>query len=340
LDNRNNLLIMTSSPHVRSEHSTTRIMLDVLIALTPAAAFSVFAFGMRSLVVLAISVACCVGFEWLYCKWMKKSSPIGDLSAAVTGVLLAMNMPASVPLWMPVVGALFAIVLVKQLYGGLGKNIFNPALAARVFLALSWPAAMTAFTEFRAPLPLFASAADAVTSATPLTQLKNGGAMNADLLDLFLGSCGGCIGDVSTLLVLAGGLYLMARKVVSPRIPLSYLGTVALLSVLFPQADNRWYWTALQLCSGGLMLGALFMATDYVTSPVTVSGQWVYGVGCGLLTVCIRRFGAYPEGVSFAILIMNALVWLIDTALKPRRFGSQRFDRLHRKKEKKEADAA
>ncbi|MEA4824903.1 MAG: RnfABCDGE type electron transport complex subunit D [Clostridiaceae bacterium] len=324
MDSPSRRFIVTSSPHVRSEDSTHSIMLDVLIALLPAMVVGIFTFGFRALTLMAISTASCIFFEWLYCRLLKKPQPVGDLSAAVTGVLLAFNLPVSVPIWLPIVGAAFAIILTKQLYGGIGKNIFNPALAARVFLLLSWPVYMTAFTTPHTALPLLANV-DAVTSATPLTQLKEGILQSLSVSQLFFGQIGGCLGETSALALLAGGVYLLIRRVISYRIPVTYLATVAVLALLFPRGGQGAIdYMLVALTSGGLLLGAIFMATDYTSSPVTPQGQFIYGVGCGLLTVFIRYFGAYPEGVSFSILVMNALVWMIDANFKPKRYGTSR----------------
>lgn len=345
MDKSKRLPVVTSSPHVRSEDSIRSIMLDVLIALIPALLVGIFTFGPRALVLTVISVGSCLLFEYAYCRLLKKNNCIGDLSAAVTGVLIAFNLPVSVPVWMPVAGALFAIVIVKQLYGGLGKNVFNPALAARVFLFLSWSSFMTTWTEPQAALSWFGSTADAVTSATPLAILKEGTAVaNLNLFAMLTGQTGGCLGETSALAILAGGLYLIIRRVITPRIPVAFLGTVALLTFIFPRAGLGGFdWMCYQLLGGGLMLGAIFMATDYTTSPATIGGQWIYGIGCGVVTVVIRYFGAYAEGVSFAILLMNAFVWMIDTRFRPRRYGIRRFEKLRaltarRPKGKQEAE--
>ena len=307
-------------------------MLDVLISLCPALLVGFFNFGLRALVLTVLSVGTCLLSEWGYTRLVHKKNPIGDLSAAVTGVLLAMNLPVAAPLWIPVIGGVFAIVIVKQLYGGLGKNIFNPALAARVFLFLAWSALMTRWTLPHTALPLFGSCADAVTGATPLAALKEGSTAGLDLFGMFIGQTGGCMGETSALALLAGGVYLLIRRVISPRIPAAYLGTVALLTLLFPRGGNDGFrWMLSQLLSGGLMLGAIFMATDFTTSPAAIGGQWIYGVGCGIITVVIRYFGAYNEGVSFAILLMNALVWSIDMVTGPRRYGTHRFTKLREK---------
>ena len=316
-------LKVTSSPHMRHEDTTRLIMLDVIIALCPALVWAVYLFGARALTLTAVSVGSAVLFEYLYRLIMKKSNDIGDLSAAVTGMLLAFCLPVSVPLWMPAVGSFFAIVIVKQLYGGIGKNVVNPALAARVFLFLAFPGDMARFTAPSEKLPAFSlKGADIVASATPLASLKEGVAPPESLLDLFLGNCAGCIGEVSVLLLLAGALYLFVRKIITWQIPVCYIATVAVLSYLFPASGmDAVQYVLSTLCSGGLILGAFFMATDYVTSPVTYRGRIFYGIGCGLITVFIRTCGSYPEGVSFAILVMNCLAWYIDKFTRPRVFG-------------------
>lgn len=316
-------LKVTSSPHMRHEDTTRLIMLDVIIALCPALVWAVYLFGARALTLTAVSVGSAVLFEYLYRLIMNKSNDIGDLSAAVTGMLLAFCLPVSVPLWMPAVGSFFAIVIVKQLYGGIGKNVVNPALAARVFLFLAFPGDMARFTAPSEKLPAFSlKGADIVASATPLASLKEGVAPPDSLLDLFLGNCAGCIGEISVLLLLAGALYLFVRKIITWQIPVCYIATVAVLSYLFPASGmDAVQYVLSTLCSGGLVLGAFFMATDYVTSPVTYRGRIFYGIGCGLITVFIRTCGSYPEGVSFAILVMNCLAWYIDKFTRPRVFG-------------------
>lgn len=314
------LLTLAPSPHLRSGVTTRRLMLDVLIALAPAAVFGVVAFGWRAAVILVLATVSAVAAEYLTERILHRDVTVSDLSAAVTGLLLGMNLPSTVPFYVPVVGSVFAIVVVKQIFGGIGKNIMNPALAARVFLMLAWTGTMTRF------VPAFAwwETADAVASATPLVSLKNG-SFDGSLLDLFLGNCGGCIGEVSALCLLVGGAYLLVRRVIAWQIPLSMLGTVAILTLLFPRGDaGAWRFMASSLCSGGLMLGAFFMATDYVTSPVTPWGRVIYGVGIGALVVFLRYFSGYPEGVSFAILIMNALVWYIEQLTRPRVYGKRR----------------
>ena len=317
-------LTISSSPHVHSPVTTQTIMRDVLIALTPALVGSVVFFGFRALLVTLISAAACVFFEWLYCRLMKMHCKVYDLSAVVTGVLLSFVCPPTIPYWMIIVGDAFAIILVKMLFGGIGKNIVNPALAGRAFM-FSWPVAMSTWVRvgFR-NAPGILSTADAVTAATPLAAMHQGYIDPAagSVLDMFLGNVGGCIGETSALLLLVGFVYLLARKVITARIPLAYIGTVAVLAFLFPMGNDRITWMAAQLFGGGLMLGAIFMATDYVTSPITKLGQVVYGIGCGILTIVIRYFGGYNEGVSYAILIMNCCVVLLDRIGRPTKFGA------------------
>ena len=316
-------LTISSSPHVHSSFTTKTIMRDVLIALLPALLGSIWFFGIRALVVTLISVTSCVFFEWVWCRLMKQHCKVYDMSAMVTGVLIAFVCPVSIPYWCIIIGDFFAIVVVKMLFGGIGHNIVNPALAARAFM-FSWPVLMTRWTDpgFANAAPVFGQT-DAVASATPLTQMGQGSLPTASLSDLFLGNVGGTIGETSVLLLLIGFAYLLARKVITLRIPGTFIGTVAVLTFLFPQGGcDRLQWMAAQLCSGGLVLGAVFMATDYVTSPVTHLGQILFGIGCGLLTVAIRYFGGYPEGVSYAILVMNCCVVLFDRLGHPRKFGA------------------
>ncbi|MCL1829581.1 MAG: RnfABCDGE type electron transport complex subunit D, partial [Oscillospiraceae bacterium] len=295
-------LVVSSSPHIRAKTNTRAIMADVIIALLPALVVSVWVFGPMTLAVVSVSVAFCVFFEWGYRKVTKKPGSVGDLSAAVTGILLAYVLPPTIPLWVPIIGAFFSIVIVKQLFGGIGKNFLNPALAGRAFL-LSWPVLMTTWV---APL----SYTDAVTAATPMASLNAGSLPGYTLGDMFIGTVGGSLGEVSAAALIIGGIYLVIRKVISPRIPLCYIITVAVLTLIFPKNGNSAIiWMAYSVLGGGLMLGAIFMATDYSTSPITVKGQIIYGVGCGLLTVFIRYFGSYPEGVCFSILIMNICAW-------------------------------
>lgn len=328
-------LTLSSSPHAHSRNSTSVIMRDVCIALLPALIAAVYFFGWRALTLTLVSVGACVFFEWGYRKLMKKSNTVGDFSAVVTGMLIAFVCPVSLPFWTVILGDFFAIVLVKQLFGGIGMNIVNPALAARAFL-FSWPSLMsgswvapgTRLDPFSNPAAL-----DGLTSATPMAALANGALPSESLLDLFLGNIGGSMGEVSALALLLGGVYLVARRVISLRIPLAYLGTVAVLALCFPLGGcARVSWMLCQLLSGGLLLGALFMATDYTTSPVTHGGQIAFGIGCGVLTILLRYFGSYDEGVSYAILIMNACVGFFDKIGVPKRFGLVR--------QKKGGDAA
>lgn len=315
-------LTLSSSPHVHSPTTTHEIMRDVLIALAPALVGGICFFGFRVLMVTLVSVAACIFFEWGYCRLMKKPSTVHDLSAVVTGVLLAFTCPVTIPYWTIVLGDLFAIIIVKQLFGGIGKNFLNPALAGRAFL-FSWPVIMSTWVKpgFE-NAPGLLSTADAVTAATPLAAMHQYRMPEASLSSMFLGSIGGCIGETSALLLLIGFIYLLVRRVVSPRIPLVYLGTVAVLAFLFPMGNARVDWVGAQLFSGGLMLGALYMATDYVTSPVTKLGQLIYAVGCGCLTILLRYFGGYNEGVSYAILVMNACVVMLDKVGVPTKFGA------------------
>lgn len=318
-------LTISSSPHVHSPNSTRRLMFDVCLALVPALIAAIWYFGWRCLTVVMVSVAACVFFEWAYRKIMKKENACADLSAVVTGILLAFVCPPTIPYWVVILGALFAIVLVKQLFGGIGQNIVNPALAARAFL-FSWPLFMNTWIRSGVHPAVFSNptsaALDGLTAATPLASISAGKLPAEDALDLFLGQTGGCIGEVCAAALLLGGVYLLLRRVITLRIPLSYLGTVAVLAFTFPLGGaNRLDWMLCQLLSGGLMLGALFMATDYTTSPVTHAGQIAYGVGCGVLTLLFRYFGSYPEGVTYAILIMNCCVGFFDKMGIPKRFG-------------------
>ena len=316
--------LVASSPHIGAREDTRSIMLDVIIALCPALVVAVYFFGWRALMVTLITVASAVLFEFLFCKIMKKPQAVYDLSAVVTGLILGLNLPVSVPFWIGIVGSAFAILIVKQLYGGIGKNFMNPALAARVFL-FSWPDIMASAPDVFNPLPVFSNAVDVITSATPLASMRQGVLPNYSLMEMLLGQHGGCIGETSSLILLMGGAYLVLRKVITPRIPLFYLGTVALLTFLFPRGGIAAHeWMLYQLLSGGLILGAVFMATDYTTSPITKTGKAFFGIGCGLLTILIRYFGSYYEGVSFAILIMNSCTWLFDKISKPRRFGTKK----------------
>ena len=317
-------LTISSSPHVHSPVTTNTIMRDVVIALLPALAGSVYFFGFRALMVTLISVAACVFFEWGWSKLMKKDNKVYDLSAVVTGMLLAFVCPVTIPYWTIILGDFFAIIVVKMLFGGLGKNIVNPALAGRAFM-FSWPVLMNTWVKvgFENAAGVI-SAADAVTAATPMASLHGGTLPEASVMDLFLGNVGGSLGETSALLLLIGFVYLLIRKVLTIRIPLAYIGTVAVLAFLFPMGNDRLTWMASHLFGGGLMLGALFMATDYVTSPITKLGQIIYGIGCGVITILIRYFGGYPEGVSYAILVMNCCVVLLDRIGRTKKFGTPR----------------
>ena len=315
-------MTISSSPHVHSKTTTQTIMRDVLIALLPALVGSVVFFGFRALTVTLVSAASCVFFEWAWCKLMKVNCKVYDLSAVVTGVLLAFVCPVTIPYWTIILGDLFAIILVKMLFGGLGRNIVNPALAGRAFM-FSWPVLMSTWVKVgfeNAANPF--KAVDVVTAATPLANMHQGILCEEPILDLFVGNVGGCIGETSAMLLLVGFVYLLARKVITARIPLAYIGTVAVLTFLFPLGQPRIDWMLAQVFGGGLMLGAIFMATDYVTSPLTKLGQIVYGIGCGVLTVMIRYFGGYNEGVSYAILCMNCCVVLLDRIGRPVKFGA------------------
>ena len=331
-DYKNLKLIATSNPHIRSNETTQTIMRDVIVAMLPALVFACVRFGARALALTAVSVVACVFWEWLYRKLMKKHQTVGDLSAAVTGMLLAFVSPVTMPYWMAVVGAFFAIIIVKQLFGGIGKNFVNPALAGRAFLVGSYAGVMTTWIDPAAgKAPLMGSVADIVTAATPMAYLKVGDmaglAEKYEVMDLFIGNCGGSMGEVSALALLVGGAYLIYRKVIGWQIPVAYIGTVAVLSFLFPKTGSGIEFMLYSVFGGGLFLGAIFMATDYVTSPVTKKGQLVFGIGCGLFTVLIRYFGSYNEGVCYSIMVMNLLVALIDKYTKPTRFGVVKSDK-------------
>ncbi len=319
------VLDVAYQPQVRTRTDTRILMLNVILALLPAVIWSVIQFGTAPLLVIVPSMASAVFFEWGYRKLLKKEASIDDLSAALTGLLLALTLPPTTPWWVPVIGTFFAIVVVKQLYGGIGKNFLNPALAGRAFLLASYALTMGSFAIPNA----LKGTVDGITMATPLSYLYGTNPMPAyyTIKSLFLGFIPGSIGELSSLLLLLGGLYLIARKVISWRIPVSFIGTVALLTLLFGHSGfDRVDWMCFNVLSGGLVLGAFFMATDYATSPVTLNGQLLYGCGCGILTVLIRRFGGFPEGVSYAILIMNLCTWAIDKGFHRHQFGVSRED--------------
>lgn len=323
--NTESKFLVTEAPHVRARDGVRDIMLDVIIALMPALIAGTVVFGYRVAAVTAVCVGACVFFEWLWCRLVKKPSSISDLSAAVTGLLLALNMPVTIPLWMPIIGSLFAIVIVKQFFGGIGHNFMNPALAARAFMLTSWAQAMTNWTVPFAKLTLGGkAAADAVSSATPLALLKSGSYEGMPTyLNLFLGNASGCIGEVSALAILIGAAYLLYRRVIKMRVPLCFILTVFVITWIF--GKNGWFTgDALRhILSGGVLLGAFFMATDYTTTPYTPKGQIIFGIGCGIITAVIRLWGAYPEGVSYSILLMNAATPLIDRYTAPKRFGTE-----------------
>ena len=335
----NIILDVAYQPQVRTKRDTRSLMLDVIIAVIPALAVAVWQFGPYQLLLVLISVASAVFFEWGYRKLMKKDNRIGDLSAAVTGLLLACTLPAGAEWWLPIIGTFFAIVVVKQLYGGIGKNFLNPALAGRAFLLASYPALMTTWVVGNS----YKYALDAATMATPLTYLYSGSAIPEYFTyrNMLLGLVPGCIGDLSKAAVLIGFAYLLIRRVISWRIPVSFVGTVALLSLIFGKTGyNNVDWMVYNILSGGLLFSAVFMATDYATSPVTQNGQLLFGFGCGAITVLIRYFGGYPEGVSYAILIMNLCTWAIDKAFRRRQFGVSKEDIKAEKEARKAAKKA
>ena len=304
-------LTVASSPHIRGNFRTNRIMADVMLALTPALAVGVARFGMDALILTLVCMASAVAAEWVYGKLTRSRNTTVDGSALVTGLLLALTLPHTCPLWLGAAGSIFAIIFVKCLCGGLGQNIFNPALAARAAMMVVYPVGLTRYMDI-----------DGVTAATPLHHMVMPALPEESVLDMFLGNCPGSIGEISALALLAGGAYLVYRKVISLRIPVAYLGTLAVLTLVFSKTDAPIDWMLYSLCSGGVMLGAIFMATDYATSPATPMGQIVYGIGCGALTVLFRYYGLFPEGVTYAILLMNAFVWFIDRLTPIRRFGT------------------
>ena len=307
------MLKVSAPPHISTKDDVSTIMYDVILALMPAMIAGAYLFGYRAIIIVLISVLSSVAFEILWNKALNKQPSTNDLTAVVSGILLGFNMPVTVPLWMPVVGSFFMIIIVKMCFGGLGHNFMNPALAGRAFLMASWPAAMTRFVAPFSRLDIV-DVTDAITSATPLSPEFAG---NVSAWNVFLGNVGGCIGETSALALLIGGAYLLIRRIITWRIPVCYLATVAVLSALCG-AD-----VSVQLLSGGLMLGAIFMATDYTTSPVTPLGQIIYAVGCGVLTCVIRFAGGYPEGVSYSILLMNIATPLIDKLTPPKIYGKR-----------------
>lgn len=309
-------LVVSASPHLRTKDTTTKIMLDVIIALLPALGASTAIFGPRVLAVTATTVISAVLSEYVARKVMKRHNTIKDLSAVVTGLILAFNLPVSIPLWMAAIGSFFAIVVVKQFFGGIGQNFANPAIAARIFLLISFGQAMGNWTA-----PLAWKNADAVSSATPLAILGSESAETMpSLFNMLIGVRGGSLGETCSIALILGGIYLIARKVISPKIPVAYIGTVAVVMLIAGKFDLEFL--AYQLMGGGLLLGAFFMATDYSTSPIKSNAKIVFGIGCGLITCVIRLFGSLPEGVSFAILIMNLLVPHIEKIMAPKPFGT------------------
>lgn len=309
------LLHVSSSPHIRSKTGTSRIMAMVVIALMPATLFGIYNFGVRALLLILISVATCVATEGIYEALMHKPSTLGDFSAVITGLLLALNLPSTAPWWIPVIGGVFAILVVKQLFGGLGQNFMNPALAARCFLLLAFTGPMTDFTTSGG----FGTIVDTVSGATPLAAIKAG--EQPDLLAMFLGNTAGTIGETSALAILLGAVFLLVMRVIDLRIPLSYIGSFLVFMILFGGKGLDAEFLLGHLLGGGLMLGAWFMATDYVTSPITKSGQVVYGVILGIMTGIFRVFGASAEGVSYAIIFSNLLIPLIERVTVPAAFG-------------------
>jgi len=333
---------VSAAPHIVAIDNSRNVMADILIALAPAVIGAGFFFGLRAFVVMFTSVISCVLFEFGYqviargidiknrkqmtfrnaVSESRKRTDIGDLSAVVTGILLGMNMPVIVPLWMVVVGSVFAVVLVKQLFGGLGNNLVNPALAAKAFMMVCWAGTMSMFTGPVINFGRYILPADAAVTETPLAIIKSG-AVKAlpTIYDVFIGRVGGAIGETSAFLLIIGGIYLLLRGVIDWKIPFGYIGTFAALMFLFGQSKYNLNFTAYNVCIGGVILGAFFMATDYVTTPVTGKGRAIFGVGCGIITFMIRRFGAHTDGVTYAILIMNIATPLIDKYVHRRRFG-------------------
>ncbi len=312
---------VSSSPHVKAKLTTNRIMIDVVIAMIPAALFGIINSGMlfggfyafRAFILIAVAIGSCVLSEYIYNKIIKREQTIGDMSAVVTGMILALNLPVTFPIWMTILGSVFAIIVVKQLFGGLGQNFMNPALGARCFLVLSFAKQMTAF---------FPVNVDAVSSATPLTMLKNGA--DTDLLTMFIGNHAGTIGETSVIALLIGALYLTVRNIIDLRIPLTYIGVFAVCILLFGGQGFDSVYMLKHICGGGLIFGAFYMATDYSTSPITTKGKYLYGICLGVLTALFRTFGNTAEGVSFAIIFCNLLVPLIENITIPKAFGLEK----------------
>lgn len=311
---------VTASPHLRSSLNVTKVMTDVMLALLPATLAGIYFFGTYSLFIVLVSMASAVAFEALTQVLLRRKVTVGDMSAALTGLLLALNLPPTVPLWLPVIGAGFAVVIVKQLFGGIGHNFMNPALGARAFLVASWPALMVAWAAPAAGAFRTTAVPDAISAATPLVAVKNGLEL-PPLIDMLTGNIPGTIGEVSAIALMIGGVYLLIRKIITWHIPVAYIGTVAILTFFMGENAFNIVTVGYHLAGGGLMLGAIYMATDYSSCPVTKKGQLLFGVGCGMLTAVFRLFGATAEGVSYAILLMNLAVPLIDKSIRPRLYG-------------------
>lgn len=316
-----NMYYVSASPHVRAKDTVKKTMLDVIIALTPATLFSIYFFKFSALITITLCIFSSVFAEWLYQKLMKRKSSIGDLSAVVTGLLLGLNLPSDIPWWVTIMGSFFAIIIVKQLYGGLGQNFMNPAIAARAFLLISFAGLMSNWVSVETlATGNFLNTVDGVSAATTLALLENGGELPS-LLSTFIGTMSGSLGETSALALILGGIYLMVRRIISWRIPITFIGATALTLYLFGSNNFNATYVLYHLFSGGLMIGAFFMATDYASSPTTPKGQLIMGIGCGVITALIRVYGGYPEGVSFSILIMNLFVPIIDKYTKPKIFG-------------------
>lgn len=316
------LLNVSSSPHVRDHSSTKSIMRDVVIALLPAALVGIYNFRRSAVLVILTTCVTCMLSEYIWQKCMKQPVTTGDFSALLTGLLLALNLPATIPLWMCVVGGVFAIIVAKQMFGGLGQNFMNPALAGRCFMMLSFSSAMTSFTVKKGAAYMYGVAVDATSSATPLAQVKEGGL--PDLKAMFLGTTTGTIGETSVAALLIGAIYLLAKRIIDWKIPVVYILTFSVFDIVYQMAaGNAAYPLVYELCGGGLILGAFFMATDYVTSPITAKGKVIYGILLGLLTGLFRFFGESAEGVSFAIIIANVCVPLIERWTVPKPFGKE-----------------
>lgn len=339
-----NKLLVSPSPHIGSPMTTKRIMQHVVIALIPASIAGIFVFGLTSLFIILLTIGSCILAEYLFNLIMKKPQTINDFSAVVTGLLLALNFPPTIPIYIPIIGGFFAMIVVKLLFGGLGKNFANPAITARIFCVLAWTGAMTTFVKpidysqgfFSAMFSYFPQmfgSIDAVTSATPLQIVKDSittGSGNVHILNMFIGYTGGCIGEVSAIALILGGVYLIWKKIINWKIPVIFIATIALFSLIFYK--QGYMYVLPSIFGGGLMIGAFFMATDYSSSPNTSLGVVIYAFGCGLITMIIRRFGGYPEGVSFAILLMNLVTPLLDKYITPRVFGVEK-KKLFQKKE-------